>query len=180
MSHPDDKVLCETKYLRLVDRGGWSFVQRANATGVVSVVALTDADEMVFVEQFRHPVSSRTIELPAGLAGDEAGFAHEDLAQTAARELKEETGYEAAHIRPLMECPTSPGMTDEVAAFFLATGLSKTGAGGGVEGEDIVVHLVPLNRAHAFLMNCSREGKSVAAKALAGLHFALMAKAAGL
>ena len=180
MEYPSDKVLAETKYLRLLDRDGWTFVQRANATGVVSVVALTDEDQILFVEQFRPPLNARTIELPAGLAGDQPDISQEDLAQTAARELKEETGYEAEHIRLLMKCPTSPGMTDEVAAFFLATGLRKTGTGGGVDGEDILVHLVPLREANAFLMKCSRAGKPVAAKAVAGLYFALMSRDDGL
>lgn len=180
MPNANDKVVAETRYLRLLEREGWSFVQRPNVTGVVSVVALTDEGEMLFVEQLRCPVSARTIELPAGLAGDEAEFSHEDLAQTAARELKEETGYEADHIRFILACPTSPGMTDEVASFFLATGLRKTGEGGGVAGEDITVHLVPLNAAHKFLMACAAQGKPVAAKAMAGLHFALMAHAGTL
>ena len=178
MSTSTDEVIAETKHLRMINRDGWTFVQRPNATGVVSIVALTDEDEIIFVEQLRKPVSARTIELPAGLAGDEPGHEHEALAATAARELLEETGYEAGKITPLIECPTSPGMTDEVVSFFLATKLRKVSAGGGVAGEDIEVHLVPLAAAHAFLMASARAGKPVAAKALAGLHFALMARAA--
>lgn len=176
MNEPADEVLAETKYLRMIQREGWTFVQRPNARGVVSIVALTDEGEIVFVEQHRKPVAARTIELPAGLAGDEPEHEGEDLARTAARELLEETGYVAARMEPLMDCPTSPGMTDEVASFFLATGLRRVGAGGGVAGEDIQVHLVPLEAAHGFLMACSQQGKRVAAKALAGLHFALASR----
>ncbi|MCG5054411.1 MAG: NUDIX hydrolase [Myxococcales bacterium] len=172
-----DVIVAETRFLRLIDRDGWSFVQRPNATGVVSIVALTDDDEILFVEQHRKPVNAATIELPAGLAGDEPGHETEALAQTAARELLEETGYEAARIEFLMGCPTSPGMTDEVASFFLATGLRRTGPGGGVAGEDITVHVVPLATAPKFLEDAARQGRLVAAKALAGLHLAFMARA---
>lgn len=172
------EVVAETKFLRLVVRNGWSFVQRPNVTGVVAVVALTDADEIVFVEQFRPPLGTRTIELPAGLAGDEPGHEAESLASTAARELLEETGLQATSITHLMDCPTSAGMTDEVVSFFLATGLKQVAPGGGVAGEDIVIHIVPLAKAHEFLVTCAQSGRMVAAKALAGLHLAAVAKRA--
>ncbi|MDX2022095.1 MAG: NUDIX hydrolase [Deltaproteobacteria bacterium] len=175
MSKWEDKVLAETKFLRLVQRDGWSFVQRPNATGVVSIVALTDEGEIVFVEQFRKPLDAYTIELPAGLAGDEPGHEEEALAHSAARELEEETGFVAERVTHLIDCPTSAGMTDEVVSFFLATGLRRVGPGGGVENENITVHIVPLKDAHAFLLNCAATGKSVAAKAFAGLHFAHVA-----
>ena len=151
-------------------------MQRTNATGVVCIVALTDDDEIVFVEQHRIPVGARTIELPAGLAGDEPGHESEALVKSAARELLEETGFAAAQVTHLMDCPTSAGMTDEVASFFLATGLQRVGPGGGVAGEDIEVHVVPLATAHDFLLGCAERGRMVAAKALAGLHMANVAK----
>lgn len=176
MKSSHDEVIAETKHLRMINRDGWTFVQRPKVTGVVSIVALTDEDEIIFVEQLRKPVSARTIELPAGLAGDEPGHEHEPLEATAARELLEETGFEAGLIEPLLSCPTSPGMTDEVVSFFLATKLRRVAAGGGVAGEDIEVHVVPLDQAHAFLVACARAGKPVAAKALAGLHFAALAR----
>lgn len=176
MEKAGDKVLAETKFLRLVMRDGWSFVQRPNATGVVAIVAITDNEEIVFVEQYRRPLAKSTIELPAGLAGDEPGYENEGLAGSAGRELMEETGFKAAHITHLIDCPTSAGMTDEVASFFLATGLTRVGPGGGVAGEDIVVHVVPLKSAHEFLLSCAKSGKMVAAKALAGLQLANVAR----
>ena len=84
--------------------------------------------------------------------------------------------FHAAHITHLIDCPTSAGMTDEVASFFLATGLTRLGPGGGVAGEDIVVHVVPLKSAHEFLLGCAKSGKMVAAKALAGLQLANVAR----
>jgi len=176
MENVSDRVVAETRFLRLVVRDGWSFVQRPNATGVVAIVALTDDEEIVFVEQYRKPLGKVTIELPAGLAGDEPGHEGEGLAGSAGRELLEETGFAASHITHLLDCPTSAGMTDEVASFFLATGLNRVGPGGGVPGENIVVHVVPLKSAHEFLLACAKSGKMIAAKALAGLQLANVAR----
>ncbi len=62
----------------------------------------------------------------------------------ARRELIEETGYDARRFTLLAHAPTSPGLTTEVVTFFRAAGLKKVGAGGGIEGEDIVIHTVKL------------------------------------
>ena len=66
------QTIAATKHLRLVSRGGWSYVQRPNATGVVTIVPRTAEGKIIFVEQFRPPVQAPVIEFPAGLAGDVA------------------------------------------------------------------------------------------------------------
>ena len=81
------------RHLDFHSRGGWEFVARSIGTGVVGVIAITDNDELVLVEQFRIPVSSRVLELPAGLVGD---LAEETIEAAALRELLEETGVRAA------------------------------------------------------------------------------------
>lgn len=165
------RVLAETRYLRFIEDDGWSYVERPNLTGVVTIVALTDAGALLFVEQPRRPVGRHTIELPAGLAGDvDAG---EALMVSAARELIEETGYEAGRMQPLPLCATSPGMTTEMVSFFLATELKRVGPGGGVDGEEITVHEIPLDEAAGWLRRKGDEGLVVAAKAWAGLFFAM-------
>ena len=65
------KVLAETRYLRLVDDDGWTFVERANARAVVVIVPLTAERRLLFVEQYRVPLGRNVIEFPAGLVGDE-------------------------------------------------------------------------------------------------------------
>ena len=47
------------------------------------------------MEQFRKPVTARVIEIPAGLVGDEKEYREETLADSARRELLEETGFQA-------------------------------------------------------------------------------------
>lgn len=165
------RVLAETKYLRFVEDDGWSYVVRPNLKGVVTIVALTDDRKLLFVEQVRPPVGRATIELPAGLAGDVD--ADEALVETARRELVEETGYDAGEMRELPLCATSPGMTDEMVSFFLATKLRRVSAGGGIAGEEsIIVHEVALADAARWLRERSAAGLIVAAKAWAGLYFA--------
>jgi ADP-ribose pyrophosphatase len=69
-------------------------------------------------------------------------------------------------------------MSDEVVDIYLATGLSRIGEGGGVAGEDIRVHVVPLAEADAWLRARMAEGLMVDPKTWAGLFFAGSAPAA--
>lgn len=167
-----DRILHETKYLRLIDRDGWTFVDRPHIAGVVTIVAVTNDGKLLLVEQLRRPVGRQTIELPAGLAGDDEANRNEPLIEAARRELLEETGYRAGSLQALPVCATTPGMTDEMVSFFLATDLEAVQPGGGVEGENITVHTVPLAEVAGWLAKRSREGLVVAAKVYAGLFFA--------
>jgi len=166
------RILAETRFLRLVERDGWSYVERPSSRGVVMIVALTPERRLLFVEQPRVPVGGPTIELPAGLIGDEAGHEGEDPVASARRELLEETGYEARELELVSSTATSPGMTDERVHVVLAHGLTRVGSGGGVAGERITVHEVPLPDVHAWLRTQERAGRIVAIKVYAGLYFA--------
>jgi len=167
-----DEILHENDYVRLVDRGGWTFATRPGVTGIVLVVGVTDEQELVLVEQYRAPVHGRVVELPAGLVGDEREHAGESLETAARRELLEETGFEAEQMIRLGSGTASPGITDDTLTVFRARGLSRTGDGGGVGGEDIRVHVVPLTRLSRFLRDREREGALVDLKVWAGLCMA--------
>ena len=78
------------------------------------------APEILMIRQYRHPVRACLWEIPAGLL-DVAG---EEPAVAAARELAEETDYEAATWFTLAEFYASPGFTTEGARIFLAQDLS--------------------------------------------------------
>lgn len=164
------------QFLRLVSRGTWEYVHRTNEVRVTVIVAVTDSDELVLVEQFRPSVGAIVIELPAGLAGDEPGLASESLEEAARRELLEETGYVAHAMRHLSSGPVSPGITSEEISFFHATGLRKVAEGGGIEDEDITVHEVPLNQAEEWIQERSTAGSKVDLKVYAGLYFATKGK----
>ena len=158
------------RYLSLIERDQWEFVTRPNAHAVAVLVAVTPDDEIVLVEQFRKPVDSRVIELPAGLVGDLHG-PDEDVLDAAGRELIEETGFEAASLELLMECPTSSGMTDEMISFVLAEGLRRVGPGGGDHSEDIETHVVPLGGIDAWLEARHKEGLPLDPKIFTALYW---------
>jgi 8-oxo-dGDP phosphatase len=87
--------------------------------GAVAVLALDDADRILMIRQYRHPVGRLLWEIPAGLR-DVPG---EEPWATAARELMEEAGYRATDWRVLADYFSSPGYSTERLRIFLARGL---------------------------------------------------------
>ncbi len=162
------QTLYEGQWLRLVRIGHWESCERTHAQGMaVIVIAVTPADEVLFVEQFRIPLGARTIEMPAGLVGDD--HAEDTLVDAARRELIEETGWSAGRVEVLLTGPTSSGMSNERIAFVRARELVRVGEGGGVDDENIIVHAVPRNEAPAWLMRKRAEGYELDLKLWAGL-----------
>jgi ADP-ribose pyrophosphatase len=167
-----DRIVAETRYLRLMERDGWNFVERPNAKGVVTIVPLTRERCLIFVEQLRPPLNRAVIEFPAGLMGDEIGHEKEDPLVAASRELVEETGYEARDLELVASTATSPGMANEMVHFVLAWNLDRVGPGGGIDSENIVVHEVPIGHVRIWLREQEQRGLVIAAKVFAGLYFA--------
>ncbi|HEY5780588.1 MAG TPA: NUDIX hydrolase [Lysobacter sp.] len=171
MNHHADETM-ETLYdgpwLRMIRRGRWEYVERTHGDGMaVIVIAVTPEDNLLFVEQYRIPLGARTIEMPAGLVGDD--HVNDTLEAAARRELIEETGWSAGRVEVLLIGPTSAGMSNERIAFVRARELTKVGEGGGVDNEDIIVHAVPRAQAPAWLMQKQREGFELDLKLWAGL-----------
>ena len=157
------------KFIEVHREGTWEFAARARNIGAAVLIALTDDAEIVLVEQFRPALASRTIELPAGLIGDETEG--EAAAVSAARELEEETGFTAAQLDDLGEYATSPGMSSERFQLFRATRLTRTGPGGGVAGEDIVVHVVRLAGLGDWLAARRSDGLVIDCRLIVALGF---------
>jgi ADP-ribose pyrophosphatase len=119
---------------------------------------------VLLVEQYRVPLGANCIELPAGLIGDhEVG---EDTLVSAARELEEETGYRADHLEIVGEYFSSPGMVGESFSLVRARGLRKVSEGGGVDGENIIVHRVALASLPQFVQEKRAEGCVIDVKLL--------------
>jgi ADP-ribose pyrophosphatase len=169
-AQPTDQTLAHTPYLRLIDRDGWSFVQRTTGSGVVAVIAVTADQQLILVEQHRPPVSANVIELPAGLAGDLHDRPLENLAEAARRELLEETGYRAGRWQELVTVASSAGLTDECIVLFLAEDLQKAGPGGGDASENIRVHEVPIISIDAWLSEASARGALIDGRVYAALY----------
>ena len=164
-------VLHTGKFLSLVKEGHWEYAARTNATGTAIILAVTEEQKLLLVEQYRIPVHARTIELPAGIIGDEPSGSGEAQTVAAGRELIEETGYEAEQIEALTHGPASSGVTSETVTLFRATRLRRVGAGGGVAHEDIIVHEVPLSEVSKWLEAKAKAGVMIDPKVYAGLYF---------
>jgi ADP-ribose pyrophosphatase len=166
-----DQTLAAGRFLRLVSRQGWEFVERCGASGVVGIVAVTDDRRLLLVEQFRPPTACSVIELPAGLAGDIRGQELEDLETAARRELLEETGYAADELTYLATGPSSAGLTNETVALFLAEGLRQESSGGGNDSENITVHAIRFDDVATWLRARAGEGALIDLKIYAALYF---------
>jgi len=171
MNGPIPTVQHAGKFLSLITENHWEYVDRVNGTGAAVILAVTAENKILLVEQFRIPVHARTVELPAGIIGDEPGDSNEPQAHAARRELLEETGYAADHLERLMTGPSCSGLTSERVTLFHASGLRRIGRGGGVANEDITVHEVPLVEVTTWLEAKARTGILVDAKIYAGLFF---------
>lgn len=164
------ETLYEGRFLRISRRGRWEYVQRVAADGAVHIVATTPGERLLLVEQYRPPVNARVIELPAGLVGDEAAHRGESPEDTAVRELVEETGYRPARVERLHRAPSTPGMASEIITLVRAHDLERVGDGGGVHGEDITVHEVPLAEVDDWLAARVDGGRLVDYRVYAGLY----------
>ena len=126
------------RYLSLLERDGWEFASRSNASGVVVLVPVTGQGEIVLVEQFRKPVGKNVVELPAGLVGD-----HEDpdesVLSAARRELEEETGLSGIKLKQLHAFSTIDrdprGRTIGVAFWGFTTKENSMAKGGDDASE---------------------------------------------
>lgn len=156
-------------YLRAMKKGQWEYVDRHKGRYAAAIFAITDAAEVLLVEQYRTPVGMRLWELPAGLIGDDAHISDEDALEAAQRELFEETGYKARRWVHMGRVAVSPGMVTEMTDFYLASGLSLEGAGGGDDSEDITVHRLPLSEVEAFIEEQRTKGAAIDMKLVAAL-----------
>lgn len=169
MSAPDhdapEEIVWQGKFVTARRRGRWEYVSRARGIRAAVILALIDGD-VLLVEQYRVPLGRTCLELPAGLIGDDAGGEGEDDLAAAGRELEEETGYRADRLENLGEFWSSPGMVRESFTLVRASGLTRIGPGGGVDGENITVHRVPMAKVPAFIAERRAQGCGIDVRVL--------------
>lgn len=155
----------EGRFITAKKRGRWEYVGRARGIRAAAIIALdVDPDgtrHVILVSQYRVPLGRFSLEIPAGLVGDDEGGEDEEAAAAAARELEEETGYRAGTLEVLGEFYSSPGMISESFTLLKATALERVGEGGGTESENIIVHRVALRDLARFVAEWRNAGHAI-------------------
>jgi ADP-ribose pyrophosphatase len=163
----EKKVLWEGKFIRAVeltylDKGGklhkWEAVERIHSDSVALIIPLTLSGDLILIKQYRPALDRMVVELPAGLVDD-----GESPADTARRELIEETGFTSLRLSPLSEAAMSSGIHGEPWHVFLATGCTpatenELATHSPDDNEDIEPFTVPLASYKDELARYSQEG----------------------
>ena len=129
--------------------------------GAAVILPILDDGRIVLIKNQRHAIGRELLELPAGTLDP-----HELPEQCALRELKEETGYTAQLIEPLIWFYSSPGICDEQMHTFVAQKL-EPGRTKLDEGEEI--QLWPLTYEAA--LAAIADGRIVDAKTIVSLLY---------
>lgn len=160
-----------------VDLGAAGTVTREylDHPGAVAVVALDEADRVLLLRQYRHPVRAFLWEVPAGLLDVEG----EDAQAAAARELAEEADLTAARWDVLVDYTTTPGASNEALRVFLARDLGRVPEHErhvrSGEEADMVERWVPLDEAVGLVLDGSLHNPS----AVVGILAAAASRAGG-
>jgi ADP-ribose pyrophosphatase len=132
----------------------------AEHPGASAIVPLTDDGQVMLARQFRYAIGQVSLEIPAG----KLNYPGEDVTAVARRELKEETGCEAAELRYLGKLHSTPGFSNEALHLYVATGL-HLGETQPDDDEFIEIVNVPLDAA----LEAIRRGEITDAKTIAAL-----------
>lgn len=173
--HVAEREIHQGYLVRLTDTtiagpGGETFhrdvVHTPNAVGVVAVDRGADGRwEVVLVRQYRAAVDAELDEIPAGMC-DVAGEAPEETAQ---RELREEAGYLARVLKPLVTFHPAPGFTTHRTTVVLGVGLDAVDrAADGIEEQHMTIERISLDDAVARV----RAGEITDGKSVVGLLLA--------
>jgi ADP-ribose pyrophosphatase len=147
--------------------------------GICVIAPFVDDDHIALMRQYRYAADSELWELPAGTLNgreeDHRMIPIETPEECAARELSEETGYEAETLEKVCECYAMPGMNDEIIHVFFARGLKRNEQ--SLDEDEII------NEIRAFSAGVLEEmiwrGEIRDAKTLVGLFYALNRLSAG-
>jgi ADP-ribose pyrophosphatase len=139
--------------------------------GAVGVIPFVDKDTIAMVRQYRHPVGEVTLELPAGKLDK-----GENPLSCVRRELREETGYTARKIKPLVQYWPTPAFANEVLHMYVAEGL-KPGKMQTDHDEFLQCVTIPFRKALRMVLDGKiRDSKSVIGILACAVHKGIAAK----
>lgn len=144
--------------------------------GICVIVPFLDDGRLALMRQYRYAVNQALWELPAGtLEGREENarmIAVENPEECAARELLEETGYEASQLTKVCECFAMPGSSDEIIHLFFANDLTRREQ--SLDIGEVIYEIRGFSREEIEAM--IEGGEIRDAKTLIGLFYALRSK----
>ncbi len=148
--------------------------------GICVIVAWVDDEHIALMRQYRYAVDGELWELPAGtMNGREANqrmVATETPEECAARELAEETGYQAEVWEQVCECYAMPGSSDELIHVFVARRLTRNEQ--ALDEDEIIREVRAFSPDE--LAGMIGRGEIRDAKTLVGLFYALSRRPGGL
>ncbi len=133
----------------------------------VNVIAVTPADELVMVEQYRHGSNTVELEIPGGMIDP----ADDSPVAAGARELREETGYEGVGGRIIGEVYPNPAIQSNTCYTVLLENCEAKHPPDWDPAEELVTRLVPVAEIPT-LVASGRIGHSLVVVAL--YHFDLL------
>lgn len=129
----------------------------------VNVIPLTPEGNVVMIRQFRHGTEDVTLEVPGGMVDPEDG----DPAVSAARELREETGYEPEAIVHLGSVAPNPAFLNNRCHSYLARNVRHVAAPQLDGAEDIAFEEIPLSDIPALI----RDGAITHSLTIAAFYY---------
>ena len=131
----------------------------------VNIFAITKLYEVVLIQQYRHGIQKVLWEIPGGVVED-----GEDPLGGVQRELLEETGYTASQFIQVGKIYPNPSFQTNTMYCYLALNAEKVTEQHLDGGEDIEVHLVPIDE----LLSMVRRGEFPHALQVAALFHVLV------
>lgn len=129
--------------------------------GSVAIVPITVDGHLLLIRQHHHAIGRALLGIPAGTREPD-----EDPAETARRELIEETGYAPGRLTQLTAYYASPGYTNEQLIVFLAEDCVSTG---GDPNPDELIQLVAVPLAAVPALVDGEDNQIEDAKSLIGI-----------
>ena len=111
-----------------------------------NVLAITEDNQVVLVWQYRHGTDAMSLELPGGAADP-----GEPPMEAARRELREEPGYEAQTLEPLVTVHPNPALQGNLHHMFLARGARRVAETSFDPTEECELALVPVSELAALV-----------------------------